>query len=138
MNFNYDSYVSMDKFMDNKANSSAVLVTSTMRINEIRSKLTSYKKAFVYPDTDSVYCRFIYEWSICSSDKSKTAASERLLSWMLGNVYQSSLMINMSGKGEIPINKDAYFTRINSDYYAGMSGEGYTRFVFKYEENAEG
>ena len=137
-NFDYDSYVSMDKFMDNKANSSAVLVTSTMRINEIRSKLTSYKKAFVYPDLASVQCRFIYEWSICSSDKAKTVTSERLLSWMLGNVYQSALMINMSGKGEIPINKTAYATRINSDYYAGMSGEGFRRFVFKAEENVEG
>ena len=130
-NFDYDSYAPMEDFMNNEANSSAVLVTSTLRLNDIRSELTSYGKVFVYPSSDSVYCDFIYEWSICSSDRNNTESAERLLSWMLGNVYQSALMINTAGDGEIPINRDAYEAKItSSDYYAGIEGDAYTRFVF--------
>lgn len=133
-NFDYDSYAPMEDFMNNEANSSAVLVTSTLRLNDIRSQLTSYGKAFVYPASDEIYCDFIYEWSICSSNRNNTESAERLLSWMLGNVYQSALMINTAGDGEIPINREAYETRIaSSDYYAGIEGDAYNRFVFSQE-----
>ena len=130
---NYDrtDYVPMEGFMDNEANTSAVLVSSTMSINTIRSQVTSYEKAFVYPETDQVKCNFIYEWSISSASASDTEVAERLLSWMLGNVYQSSLMINTAGKGEIPINKEAYNAKISqNDYYLGMAGDSYRRFIF--------
>ena len=134
-NFDYSDYAPMEAFMDNTNNTSSVLVTTTMRINDIRSNLTSYEKAFVYPETDNVYCRFIYEWSICATNSNELASSERLLSWMLGNVYQSSLMINTAGRGEIPINREAFNTKISqSDYYAGIVGEAYRRFIFVREE----
>lgn len=137
-NYDFNSYAAMDKFMDNKSNSSPVLVTSTMKINSIRSQLTSYDKKFVYPASATVQCNFIYEWSICSSNSSQTMAAERMLSWMLGNVYQSTLMINMAGDGEIPINKEAYATKISGEYYTGIANDAYKRFVFKNEDNVEG
>lgn len=137
LNFDRTEYAPMSDFMDNDANSSAVLVSSTMRINDIRSRLTSYNKSFIYPDTNEVRCTFMYEWSICSANRNNTASAERLLSWMLGNVYQSTLMINTAGKGEIPINKEAYAEKISSIYYAGITGDAYKKFVFKNDEEGE-
>jgi hypothetical protein len=137
LNFDRTDYAPMSDFMDNDSNNSAVMVSSTMRINDIRSHLTSYNKSFIYPDMNEVRCNFMYEWSISSKNRNNTAAAERLLSWMLGNVYQSTLMINTAGKGEIPINKEAYTEKISSVYYAGITGDAYKKFVFKNDKNDE-
>ena len=150
-NFDYDSYAPMDEFMNNEANTSAVLVTSTMSVNTIRD-LTAYSKKCVYPESETIYCRFTYEWSICSSDSDEVECAERLLSWMLGENYQNMLMIGFGGIGEIPINKNAYISRISSseestteeaagkatNYYVGLENDAYTRFVFVNEDNTEG
>ena len=134
-NFDWSDYSPMDWFMNNESNTSAVLVTSTLRLNSIRRSLTSYEKIFVYPASDEIYCHFIYEWSICSSDRDDADAAERMLEWMLGNVYQSSLMINTAGDGELPINREAFETKINqSEYYLGISDNAYRQFVFINED----
>ena len=46
-------------------------------------------------------------------------------------------MINTAGKGEIPINKEAYAEKISSIYYAGITGDAYKKFVFKNDEEGE-
>lgn len=137
-NFDWDKYASMDDFVNNEFNSSAVLVSSTMKMIDIKSQIKPYGKSFVYPDSDQIKCNFIYEWSICSSKRNETEAAERLLSWMLGNVYQSALMINTAGNGEIPINKEAFNTKVlQNDYYIGIAGDSYRRFVFELDEESE-
>ena len=48
---------------------------------------------------------------------------------MLGNVYQSYLMISECSDGQIPLNPAAFETRTSSKYYAELSGI-HGRFVF--------
>lgn len=112
--------VSEKKFFNNKKNSSAVLLSSTMSIREINEELTSYTKNFVFSDAEEVYCDFIYEWSMGSGNENQIAASERLLEWMLGNVYQTSLMISNCNDGQIPINKTSFETKCNSKYLKSL------------------
>ena len=91
-----------------------------MSIREINEELTSYTKNFVFSDADEVYCDFIYEWSMGSGSENQIAASERLLEWMLGNVYQTSLMISNCNDGQIPINKTCFETKCNSKYLKSL------------------
>ena len=139
-NFDREDYASMDGFMNAEGNTSAVLVTSTMRINDLRN-IMGYKKLYTYPSSKEIECNFVYEWSICSSDRNQKMAAERLLSWMLGYPYQTQLMI-WSGNGEIPINKKAYEDKLNIDnennkLYSGIAGDAYKRFKFKNEFEGE-
>ncbi|MBO4693100.1 MAG: protein kinase [Clostridia bacterium] len=116
-------------FFDNSNNSSAVLLTSTMQINKIREELTNYSKHFVFCDSDKIYCNFIYEWSIGKANRSQTAASERLLSWMLGNAYQNTLMISKCSDGQIPVNKTCFEEKTSGKNYKAIK-EIYEKFVF--------
>jgi len=136
MEANYDvaKYVATNEdFFNNESNTSAILLSTTMRINEVRTKLTNYEKTYVYPKTDEIVCQYTYEWSIGAGDKNEIAAGERLLSWMLGNVYQSTLMINKCNDGQIPVNKKCFDTKIETKNLQPIA-EIYENFVFKGEQ----
>lgn len=113
-NINVNQFVSEDAFLTMSGNSSPVLLSSSMIINEVRS--LPYVKKCVYYNGESIRCDFTYEWSIGGGNDSEVRASETLLSWMLGNVYQSYLMVNSGTNGqipEIPVNKECFETKIN-------------------------
>ena len=129
-NFEIEGMLSKDTFMNNEQNTSAVLLSSTMILNDVRETLTNYEKTYVYYDNDEINCRFTYEWSIGNGNKNEIRAAERLLSWMLGNVYQSYLMISECNDGQIPVNAKSFESKIQSKYLKGISGI-YDKFTFK-------
>lgn len=117
-------------FLNNKSNQSAVMLSSTMAINEVRTTLTNYEKALTYPNTDNIQCDFIYEWSMYAEDNDEIAAGERLLTWMLGNVYQSYMMVNKCNDGQIPVNQICFETKTESQYLSPIK-DVYGKFTFE-------
>lgn len=129
-NFDINGLCSKDNFLNNSANSSPVLLSSTMMLNEIRTELTTYEKAYVYYDNSVIKCNFIYEWSLGNGNEAEIKAAERLLSWMLGNVYQNYLMVSECNDGQIPVNEICFETKIESKYLSPIS-EIYKKFKFE-------
>ena len=85
-------------------NNCAVLLSSTLHIQNVkRNHLSGYTWHCAYPE-DKLICSYTYEWSLGDTQGSKKAAAERLLSWMLGNVYQNDLMIRYAQDGQLPLN----------------------------------
>lgn len=132
-NFVINGRNNKETFLDNTANSSAVLLSSTMMLNEVRTTLTNYEKAYVHYNSAKVYCQYTYEWSIGGGEESEIKAAERLLSWMLGNVYQSYLMISECNDGQIPVNAISFESKVESKYLASIA-DIRQNFVFKKEE----
>lgn len=128
-NFMLSGLCDKEEFLNNTENTSPVMLSSTMMINEVRTTLTNYEKAYVYYNSDEIKCKFIYEWSIGSGDEAEIKAAERMLSWMLGNVYQNYMMISECNDGQIPVNKICFESKIESKYLAAIS-EIYENFVF--------
>lgn len=133
-NFNLDGLMDQSAFFNNEANTSPVLLSSTMALNEVRTTLTNYEKKCVYPEGNGISCRFIYEWSIGQGSEDEIKAAERLLSWMLGNVYQSMLMISECNDGQIPVNPICFESKIASKNLKPI-GSIYKKFIF---DRAEG
>ena len=129
-NFNIYNLCGKEEFLNNEENTSPVLLTSTMMINEVRETLTKYGKEFVYYNNDDINCRYIYEWSIGDGNKAEIKAAEKLLSWMLGIEYQDYLMISECSDGQIPVNKTCFESKLKSKNHAALS-EIYKKFVFK-------
>lgn len=130
----YSFRSSREDFFDNNENKSAVIVSSTMMINEFRNTLTSYRKTYSYPDNDKIICRYSYYWSIGAKTKNDITASERLLSWMLGNVYQNTLMISRCNDGQIPVNEECFRTKTESQALKPVS-EIFDKFTFESEDS---
>ena len=130
-NFGDETYADKELFMNNEANQSAVMLSSTMAINDVRETLTNYQKAYTYFDGSKIHCAFLYEWSIGRGSKEQNAAAERLLSWMLGNVYQNMLMISECNEGQIPINKESFNSKISIRHLSPIQ-EIYKKFVFEH------
>lgn len=110
---------------------SPILLSSTMSINEVRDLVYVYKT--IFPKIPEIQCRFVYEWSISDSPDNEIAAAKRLLSWMLGNVYQQKLMIySRSGRivSEIPINKECFEKKANQVVEFSPMLEVYKNFRF--------
>ena len=120
-------------FLDPEHNDAPVMFTSTMAIEEVRRTIPGYQKTFAYYKGDALHCRFVYEWSLGEGTADERQAAEKLLTWMLGNVYQNMLMITESQGGEIPVNKTAFETRVNSQYLKPLSGLR-SRMVFEKEK----
>ncbi len=133
-NFDLNDFCQKEEFLNNSENTSPVLLSSTMALNEVRTTLTNYEKSYVYYDNDTIQCRYIYEWSIGSGNDAEIEAAERLLSWMLGNVYQSYLMISECNDGQIPVNTICFESKIQSKYLAAIS-DIHQKFVFEGEVN---
>ena len=134
-NLGYDGFCVMEEFMNNELNTSPVLLSSTMIMNEVRTTLVNYEKKCVYYDADSIKCRFTYEWSIGGGSDDEIAAAERLLTWMLGSVYQNTLMISKCNDGQIPINDTCFMSKIQNKNLAPIE-DIYYKFVFEKEEVA--
>lgn len=133
MTKNYDTATfsrELAGFMNNEANSSPVLFTSTMALQEVRETLTFYTKRFVFPEGEKIYGRFLYEWSLGPGSKAEEAAAERLLAWMLGNVYQNTLMISEAFDGELPINETCLMAKLETRYLQPLK-EIYRRILFE-------
>ena len=101
-------YTDQSDFLNNEGNESAVFLSSSMDMGLVNSTLTNYPRAYIYPDGKTVPCAFNYEWSIGKAGREEVRASERLLSWLLGEQYQTLLMISMSDNGEIPLNRESF------------------------------
>lgn len=132
-NFGTSVYASENEFLDNEENKCAVMLATTMDINRIKSTITNYTKSFVYYDSDKIRCDYVYEWSLGNKSEAQLKAAERLLSWMLGNVYQSTLMISKCNDGQIPLNETCFKEKIKSKNLAYI-GDIYTKFEFTGEE----
>lgn len=130
--WNFDGYdfSPKNKFLNNTGNSSPVLISSTMEINEVRTELTNYEKMFVFYDAAEIKCKFTYEWSIGNGYEAEIKAAEALLSCMLGNAYQNTLMISKCSDGQIPINAKAFETKITNKNLTPIEGV-YKNFVFE-------
>lgn len=129
-NFGNGNYKSRNAFLKAK---SPIYLTTTMSIYDkaIREKLREYPQSFVYPKSEEIYCAFTYEWSIGGGNEAEIAAAEKLLSWMLGNVYQSRLMSSGAHDGQIPINRECFEKKIKDDGKFTPIGEIYKNFIFK-------
>ncbi len=118
------------EFFNNTENTTAVLLSSSMIMNEVRQTVINYEKTFVYPNSQKIYCNYTYEWSIYGGTEEEIAAAEKLLSWMLGNVYQSTLMISKCSDGQLPVNETCFLAKIEHGNYEPI-GKIYRKFVFE-------
>ena len=128
-NIEKKNFLTREAFMDNSANKSAVMLSSTMEINDVRQSLTNYQKKYVYYKGKAIHCGFVYEWSIGAKDENEKEAAERLLTWMLGNVYQNLLLVSMNNEGQLPLNKTCFLSKIDTKNLAPIRSI-YGRFVF--------
>lgn len=117
-------------FSDDDDNKVAVLVSSSMKMNEIRLRIQKHPKQFSFYDSDKIYCNYTYEWSLGNASGNEEIAADRLLSWMLGNVYQSDLMISMCSDGQIPINKVCFDSKCSNKNYEPLKSIS-DKFVFR-------
>ena len=132
-NFDLSACCEKEEFLAYENNTSPVLLSSTMILNEVRSVLQNYEKDYIYYNDDEIHCRYIYEWSIGDGSKAEIKAAEKLLSWMLGDDYQRCLMINECNDGQIPVNKESFEEKIESQYLSAIS-DIYNNFVFERKE----
>lgn len=135
-NFEIGGYVDQSAFLNGTENSSAVLLSSSMIINEVRN--LPYEKKYVYCNNTDLKCRFTYEWSVSPSEKNRQRAAETLLSWMLGNVYQRTLMVNTGTNAqipEIPVNEECFKTKMQYLKNLEPITEIYKNFIFRKEES---
>ena len=116
-------------FYNNEANESSVLLSSSLYINHAREVLTNYGKTMIPYAGETVTCHFTYEWSLGGGDEDQQRAAERLLSWMLGNPYQTSLMITNCSDGQLPLNKTSFNEKCTAKYLQKLP-ELANRFVF--------
>ena len=101
----------------NKNNTCPLLFTSTMHITEADKILSGNVEWNTSYYSGELYCNYVYEWSSAAKEENEILAAEKILSWMLGNVYQQMLMITYCHDGQIPINKTAFDVKINSSKY---------------------
>jgi len=119
-NYSVSDYKGIESFMNNSENSCAVMLSSSVILNDVRESLTNYQKKYVYPDADKIFCNFIYEWSVGSGDETSVAAAKRLLEWMLGNNYQNMLMISVCADGQLPVSRECLKNRMTNKYYSAI------------------
>ncbi|MGN0610497.1 MAG: protein kinase [Ruminiclostridium sp.] len=134
-NFGYYRFGSSQEFLNSESKTSPVLISSTMTLSEIKNNLLKYPFSCVYYDSDIIYCDFTYEWSVGGGSDSETAAAEKLLSWMLGNVYQQDLMIEYCYDGQIPVNPESFEAKINSKKDYAPMRDIKNKFYFIREDN---
>lgn len=135
-NFDLSGLSDSSEFLNAEQNTSSVLLSTTMIINEVRS--LPYDKKYVYCNASKLKCRFTYEWSISKCPENEQRASEVLLSWMLGNVYQRTLMVNTGTNEqipEIPVNKECFNTKVEFLNNLEPLKKIYKNFVFDEEES---
>ena len=134
--FGLGDHAGKDAFLEQK---SAVYFTTTMDLidkafDQANGDGLSVRIRYVFPELDEIPCAFTYEWSIGPASEPETAAAEKLLSWMLGNVYQNMLMIGMAQDGQIPVDRECFFSKIENDGKLQPIAEIYQQFTFRQPE----
>ncbi len=128
-NFTDSFDLNENDFSDDDHNKAAVLISSSMKMNYIRSAIKKHPKVYSFYNSDKIYCNYTYEWSLGKAGRNEEIAADRLLSWMMGNVYQSDLMISMCSDGQIPINETCFNSKCSSKNYEELK-KIKERFVF--------
>lgn len=90
----------------------AVLITTTEKVQDYESYLMSNEWHTAYC-SDKVYGRFDYEWCIGKVSNDEEIAAEKMLVWMMGNVYQNTLMISLAQDGQFPINETCFNEKVS-------------------------
>ena len=134
--FGLGDHAGKDAFLEQK---SAVYFTTTMDLidkafDQANGAGQSFRIRYVFPELDEIPCAFTYEWSIGPASEPETAAAEKLLSWMLGNVYQNMLMIGVAQDGQIPVDRECFFSKIGNDDKLQPIAEIYEKFTFRQTE----
>lgn len=129
-NYDIQGMRGRDSFLDPRGSKTAVMLSSSMEMNEVRETLTGYQKKFVYPNNDQIQCNYLYEWSIGSSKENSENAAKMLLSWMLGKSYQNTLMTSIVSDGQLPVNKECLLEKFNQKSYSPVK-KVYNRFKFE-------
>ena len=111
-NLGSNEWVDKKEFLNEDKNTSAVLLSSSMELDDIKQNTAKYEKNYVFLNTDKVICDYTYEWSLGNGNENENKASDRLLSWMLGNIYQNTLMISRCNDGQLPINETCFKKKI--------------------------
>lgn len=135
-NFSENPNASKSQFMDNDANECAVLISSSMEINEIKETLTNYEKNYIYYEAKGAKALFTYEWSIGNGNENEIEAAKRLLSWMLGNNYQNMLMVSRCSDGQLPLNKECFMNKIELKQYTPLKNV-YSNYKFEKVDNGD-
>lgn len=134
--FGLGDHAGKEAFLEQK---SAVYFTTTMDLidkafDQANGDGLSVRIRYVFPELDEIPCAFTYEWSIGPASEPETAAAEKLLSWMLGNVYQNMLMIGMAQDGQIPVDRECFSSKIENDGKLQPIAEIYEKFTFRQPE----
>lgn len=118
--------ISFNEFIDSESYFGKVVLSSTASINEFnKMKFQNENFSFncAYPNLDTIYCDFTYEWSISSSaDDTQTRAAEKLLRYMLSDNYLSLLC-----QDKVPVNSN--ILNLNDEKLAPVA-DIYEKFVF--------
>ncbi len=104
-----------------------VLVTSSSNIDVVRNKLANsgliINENYIVSFLEASKCEMTYEWSIGSASNEEVRASERLLSWMLGNVYQDYLTMSYNPINALPVNERSFNNKCDAaEYYDSLKG----------------
>ncbi|MCQ2516507.1 MAG: serine/threonine-protein kinase [Saccharofermentans sp.] len=127
-NFGQFNWSDSSEFLTND-NSVAVMLSSSMDLDTVKTALTGVMKTCVAPGGDEVFCDYVYYYSLGFGNDDEQAAADRFLSWMLGNVYQNALMVSYCNDGQLPINNTCFQDKIaNSDLACLINV--YQNFVF--------
>lgn len=97
----------------------SVLLTSSLHIADTERLLAGQRQyKLVFPDTEKIEGQFVYEWSMGQGSSKQVAASERFVSWLLGNPYQSDLMVAYASMGQLPVCDETLdtFIKTNPEY----------------------
>lgn len=124
-NFGDVKYCDFDNFINNKNLKETVLLSSIEMLNTVNNlNYSNAKFSFrcVYPNADTVFCEFTYEWSISRDiSQEKRRAAEKLLRYMLNKDYLSKLCSD-----KIPVNSDA----LNTSRFNAVA-DIYPNFIFE-------
>lgn len=118
--------MSFDQFVNSGSYSGKVMLSSTASMNKFnqmkfRNENFSFKCA--YPNYDTIYCDFTYEWSISNyADDAQTRAAEKLLRYMLSDNYLSLLC-----QDKVPVNSK--ILNSNDENFAPVA-DIYDNFIF--------
>ena len=91
-------------------------------VNTLNYSNAKFSFRCVYPNADTVFCEFTYEWSISRDiSQEKRRAAEKLLRYMLNKDYLSKLCSD-----KIPVNSDA----LNTSRFNAVA-DIYPNFIFE-------
>lgn len=124
------NFLSESNFLDEKNNTSAVMLTSTRDINRILESIPGYTKSFVYYKGDNVQCDYTYFWSVGTGSQNEQDAAVKLLEWMLKEKYQAYLMISYNNEGQIPVDKNCFNQKMSSNSNLEAAADIKDKFVF--------